>query len=248
MDEGNISFSAVKGDEVWSPFRTILLCFAILIVNALFAVVIFIAFIIIMIPQGEFAFSEANLSKYTGLIISVLTVVSTVVTVSMVILLINIRKGLRYKEYLALTSASVRATAVWLAVTAVWIWVSDLATDYLGCTAGEDIVNEIFATAVSYPLLWIAICIAAPLMEEILFRGFIYKGFQAAYGHWPAIIVTTIGWALLHAGYGACELVVVFISGILLGYIRFRTGSLYPCILLHAFVNCLSIMQIAGWI
>lgn len=76
--------------------------------------------------------------------------------------------------------------------------------------------------------------VLGPLVEELLFRGI---GFYllVQFGHWAAIVVTGIAFALTHGI--AVGLPIFFIIGVGLGYIRSRTESIYPALLLHAGFN-----------
>jgi uncharacterized protein len=77
-----------------------------------------------------------------------------------------------------------------------------------------------------------------PIVEELLFRGI---GFHllAQFGHPAAIVVTAIAFALTHGI--AVGLPIFFIIGAGLGFIRSRTGSIYPALLLHAAFNGLAL-------
>ena len=76
--------------------------------------------------------------------------------------------------------------------------------------------------------------VLGPLVEEFLFRGI---GFYllAQFGHAAAIVVTGIAFALTHGI--AVGLPIFFIIGAGLGFIRSRTNSIYPALLLHAAFN-----------
>ncbi|MHB1156185.1 MAG: CPBP family intramembrane glutamic endopeptidase [Phycisphaerales bacterium] len=54
------------------------------------------------------------------------------------------------------------------------------------------------------------------------------------------IIVTALVWALMHQQYGWVEIVTIFFFGLLLGYVRHRTSSITPTILMHITVNFVS--------
>jgi membrane protease YdiL (CAAX protease family) len=74
----------------------------------------------------------------------------------------------------------------------------------------------------------------APLVEELTFRGLGY-GLLLRYGVSWAVGLSAVLWAL---GHGLIEALAIFIPfGIGLAYLRLRTGSLYPCLLLHAVFN-----------
>jgi membrane protease YdiL (CAAX protease family) len=84
----------------------------------------------------------------------------------------------------------------------------------------------------------IVIGIGAPLSEELLFRGFLQSALaQSRIGYFGASLVTTMGWTALHAGYSPAGLIEVFLIGLLLSWLLWRTGSLWVPILCHAVHN-----------
>ncbi len=86
-------------------------------------------------------------------------------------------------------------------------------------------------------LTWIAVVIA-PWMEEISMRGFLLSGLWSRVGFWPAAIASSLVWAGLHGVSGV--LVPFTVEGIVLCWIRRRTGSIRTGIALHAFQNTLA--------
>jgi membrane protease YdiL (CAAX protease family) len=87
----------------------------------------------------------------------------------------------------------------------------------------------------------IVTALLGPLVEELLFRGIGYY-LLVQFGAIAAIVVTAIAFALTHGI--AVGLPIFFIIGVGLGYIRYRTESIYPPLLLHAGFN--SIALVAG--
>lgn len=84
----------------------------------------------------------------------------------------------------------------------------------------------------------LAIGFGAPLSEELLFRGFLLSSLTAtSLGYWPAAIVATTGWTLLHFNYSWVGLLEVFLIGIYFSWLVWRTGSLLPAIFCHAVYN-----------
>jgi uncharacterized protein len=91
--------------------------------------------------------------------------------------------------------------------------------------------------------LWLAIVVAAPIGEELLFRGFLLRGFiRAPRDAIPSIVLTSIIWSLLHLGYGWSKIPVAFAFSLLLGWIRWSTRSTTITILLHMMTNLLAFM------
>ena len=88
--------------------------------------------------------------------------------------------------------------------------------------------------AVVLLLTWIAVVIA-PWMEEISMRGFLLSGLWSRYGFWPAAVASSLVWAGLHGVSGV--LVPFTVEGIVLCWIRRRTGSTRTGIALHASQN-----------
>jgi membrane protease YdiL (CAAX protease family) len=88
------------------------------------------------------------------------------------------------------------------------------------------------------PLLLFSTVVAAPLGEELLFRGFLYRGFAASrLGPAGAVVLTSACWALVHTQYDWLILAEIFCIGLLFGWIRRRGGSTTATMILHAFQN-----------
>jgi membrane protease YdiL (CAAX protease family) len=81
--------------------------------------------------------------------------------------------------------------------------------------------------------------VLGPIVEEVLFRGI---GFYllAQFGQVAAVVVTAIAFALTHGIL--VGLPIFFIIGVGLGFIRSRTGSIYPPVLLHMGFNTIALI------
>ncbi len=79
---------------------------------------------------------------------------------------------------------------------------------------------------------------AAPISEEFLFRGVLFS-ILLARGWRPMLTVFVCAalFALTHAQYQLLGLLIVFISGVLFGLLRLRSGGLLAPILCHALLN-----------
>jgi membrane protease YdiL (CAAX protease family) len=94
------------------------------------------------------------------------------------------------------------------------------------------------------------VCVVAPIAEEFFFRGFIFGALRRwripvagqDLGTWAAALVTAILFGLVHAGSASAQyLVPLAIFGFVLCLVRWRTGSLYPCMALHSVNNSLAL-------
>jgi len=87
------------------------------------------------------------------------------------------------------------------------------------------------------PLLFIAITPA--LCEELLFRGFLFGGMSSAARKWTTIIVTAIIFAIFHIVL--IKFAVTASLGVLLGYLRWQSRSIWPSIVAHLLHNASAI-------
>jgi len=81
---------------------------------------------------------------------------------------------------------------------------------------------------------------AAPLFEEIIFRGFLFKVLFDIGGSGMAVSVTAILFALLHlpqlwGSWGG--VILIFIVGYVLSFVRWRSNSLIPSFIIHTAYN-----------
>lgn len=77
--------------------------------------------------------------------------------------------------------------------------------------------------------------IISPLLEELLFRGIILKGFLKNYSKFTAIILSSLLFAIMHPHIS--QAFEAFISGIFFAWIYIETKSLLPNIFAHFVTN-----------
>jgi len=119
------------------------------------------------------------------------------------------------------------------------------ANKYLPLGAGSDlwiIFNMkwnfqfwVFSAVGSYLLV--------PVVEEIFYRGYFQKRLEEGFGGLPAVIMTSCFFVLNHAVYHKLTvlsigtIISLFIFSVAIGYIYYRTRSLYVPIFAHALIN-----------
>ena len=96
------------------------------------------------------------------------------------------------------------------------------------------------------PLFFIAVVIVAPITEEIVFRGFLFRGLSASFlGVAGTLIVTSAAWAAMHVQYDWSSVGQIFLIGLLLGWLRWASGSTLLTIVLHVLANLAACIQAA---
>lgn len=81
----------------------------------------------------------------------------------------------------------------------------------------------------------VTVCIVAPVLEEMLFRGVILRSFLRQYSRRDAIFGSAFLFGLAHLN--VCQFAVGIIVGAISGWLYERTRSLWPSILLHGAYN-----------
>ena len=98
--------------------------------------------------------------------------------------------------------------------------------------------------AVAFVLSALAIGVVGPITEELMYRGLGYF-LLSPLGHWVAIVVTGLTFALAHGILAGIP--VFFVIGAGLAYLRYRTNSIVPPILVHVAFNSLQlVVGVAG--
>jgi membrane protease YdiL (CAAX protease family) len=144
-------------------------------------------------------------------------------------------------EYLALVWPKPRQVIVAVASLVLLIAASDGLLFVTGQTLVTSFQLQSYTTAVTegwVPALLISAIIVAPAGEEILFRGFLFRGFvRPERLAWPGIIATAVLFALPHVQYDWVGVLQIFVVGAFLGFMRWRSGSTLLTFFLHALFN-----------
>lgn len=91
-------------------------------------------------------------------------------------------------------------------------------------------------------------CVVAPICEELLFRGFVFRALYNWRGTWPAAVITGLIFGAIHTGSApAVDLIPLAALGFGLCVLYRYTGSLYPCIAAHSLNNCLAFGDLESW-
>lgn len=83
--------------------------------------------------------------------------------------------------------------------------------------------------------MWIATVIMAPIVEEIVFRGFVYQRLKSGMYKWIAAVITSIAFGVAHGTF--IWAVYTFLFSMILIFLLDRSHSLLSCILFHMAFN-----------
>lgn len=83
-----------------------------------------------------------------------------------------------------------------------------------------------------------AICAVAPVLEELVFRGFIYsKLARTVVGKSGAVMITALLFTALHTQYSIWIQLDLLVLAIILSLVRYKTDNLKYCIVIHCLNN-----------
>jgi CAAX protease family protein len=196
--------------------------------------------VVVLIWRPEAIMSGGADMLRDGTLISITTVASSVVQVSTLALAARLARW-PVGEYLGLVRPATRPALIAIAVLVVFL----LGYDALTYLLGRDIVTpfqvDTYRTARdsgALPLLWLTFVILAPIAEEIMFRGFLYRGWvRSERSAIPGVLIISALFAAIHIQYDWFGILQVFFIGLLLAIARWRTGSTLLTILMHVLAN-----------
>jgi membrane protease YdiL (CAAX protease family) len=93
--------------------------------------------------------------------------------------------------------------------------------------------------AAAFAANFVVVALVAPIVEELTFRGLGFTLLER-FGRWPAILLVGVAFGLAHGLVDALPPLIVF--GACLAYLRSRTTSVYPGMILHASYNSLVLL------
>jgi uncharacterized protein len=152
-----------------------------------------------------------------------------------------------FKEYLALRWTTWQNVVIGIAAMIVMVEGWDLLSKATGHEVTAGFMGDIMKSVISDGVLWLAVlafAVVAPLTEELLARGFLYRGWSESFLRVPgAIVLSSLVWTAMHVQYDLFFLGEVFSIGLVLGYVRYRSQSIWLTTLLHGLNNLAALIQ-----
>ena len=156
----------------------------------------------------------------------------------------KLKKGSILKDYFSLNGFNWKTLGFWILVFIVLQISTGFLIEALGAKEIPNfMMNLEYPTLLAKILLVVAVVVAAPIVEEVVFRGFLLKGFSNTFmGVHGAVFLTSALWAVIHMQYEVAYLIAIFVIGLVFGYARIITDSLYIPMIMHGLMNLLAIL------
>lgn len=183
-----------------------------------------------------------DLRSVLDLTVSELTALTTLLGNGLILATLMHWKSMSYRDLFNPSGASLMSSAVLVGIPVVatvpmlfmtGVVVEELLTQIFPISAWEqrafeEMAAQNLATVTS-------VCLLAPVLEEMLFRGVILRSFLGQYPRSTAIGASALLFGVAHLNI--YQFVAAFAIGLLLGWLYERTRSLVPCIALHGAYN-----------
>jgi len=155
--------------------------------------------------------------------------------------------GLTLKNCFRKPEMSAGWIAKWTIIAVAFSYISNFVTliissimSLLFGTEYKPLDMDFGDTGFAYFTLALAVSIYAPLFEELLFRGAVYRNNEIL-GQKFAMIVTGISFGLWHMNF--TQVIYASVIGCFACFLYAKTRSIIPCIILHFIINTISVIM-----
>jgi membrane protease YdiL (CAAX protease family) len=183
--------------------------------------------------------TSATPKAYDGRLIALVTLTANPAMIGLFWAIVR-HHGLDAREYLGLTRFTLRdfligVLALGVLAAALYVFAYFVKLDMVP-SFQTDTYTSARRDGWLVPLL-LAVVVIGPIGEEIMFRGFLYRGWVRPGFLVTPVIVLTLLWSAMHIQYDWFGISQVFLTGLVLGWLRWLSGSTALTIVLHMLVN-----------
>lgn len=119
-------------------------------------------------------------------------------------------------------------------------WLTDINADDLSKPARE--ISDRATDPFGVVMLVLIVGVAAPIFEEIFYRGLVLRSVERRVGTWPAVGITGLVFGLSH--FQLLQLPALVLFGVVAGALTVRSGRLGPAIAAHVVFNMVAVVTL----
>ncbi len=180
---------------------------------------------------------------YDGAFFSLNTVVLTTVIFTFLIGIIKLKKGARFIDYFAIKVPDFRSVQLWFFIFILVLFAANLYALAISKPIPPDFLKQLYVSADPRWLMFLCFIVLIPVLNELLFRGFILSGLEnSRLSPVGAVILTSCIWAGLHYNLDLYMIVVTLALGVVFGLAKVSSGSILLPIGLHIFMNSITLL------
>lgn len=229
------------------PWLTALLSIAIGLASMVAQTVALVASAVVLLVSrpGQNVSELAARAGSDGDFIAIGAWAGALVAVPLIFLVAKWQASTTAADLLGCKAPTARQIVAWLGGLLLFVAVSDGLTLLSGREIVPRVMQDVYASANAPILLWATLIVAAPLFEELLFRGLLFQALldtrlKAA----GAVVITSLVWSAVHVQYDLYGIASIFAGGLLLSAARYATGSVFLCMLMHATMNLIATLEV----
>jgi len=225
--------------NVWETFGWALL--AIVLAQVALTVVILVWF-------PEQIPTSTTAPAYTGVLVTLVALISNPIEIAFLAVIVRWRTGRDALGYLGLVGFRWRDLLIGALVIVALAVGFDLIDPFIGVPVVPPFETDAFATVRNSGWLvplGVAVVVIGPIGEEIVFRGFLFRSWVGpGLRSVAAVVLISLLWAAMHLQqYPVAIVAQIFVIGLVLGWMRWRSGSTWVTIVLHVLVNLESTIE-----
>jgi len=178
-----------------------------------------------------------------GAQVSITGTIGNVIAIIVLFAAVRLKGNWRFEDYIGLHVVPRRVLFLWILAIIAWGVIYDSILYLLGQPVVPDENKVLYISAPSKTLLFVLIVFAAPIGEEVIFRGFLYRGWLVSrLGAAGTVLLSSLIFAVLHLQYDLYGVAGAGMLGALIGMARISSGSIYPCIAMHMANNFIAFL------
>lgn len=223
-----------KAKVTWGPIAAIFGSFAVLVTATILALLTFPG---IADENSSFTYKFISETVYAGLIVA--TTIAIVKLSNGHYQALGIKNFKNPKTDLAQV---IKVFFIYLGISLVTFYILSFILPENILDASQDLGFGESVSGAQLVLVALSLIVVVPIAEEVLFRGFLFKGLRTKLDFWPAAITASAIFGLAHF-----QLNVGLDVGLLaLGacWLLEKTGSIYASILLHSVKNLIAFLLV----
>lgn len=144
-------------------------------------------------------------------------------------------------DFLGLRLASVRQFILWTAAFLLLAVVLEVLMRMVP-SFQTDFMERVLGSSTDRVLLAIGVGLMAPLFEEFLLRGLLLGSIRHITDAHSAVALSAGVFTLMHLQYSWTVMLLILPLGVVLGYARVKSGSIWVPVLLHVINNMATVL------
>lgn len=144
--------------------------------------------------------------------------------------------------FLGLRLPSVKQVGIWLGVFLLLGLVIEGIARF-NPAFQTDFMKQVIGSTTNMVMLFLGVGVLAPVFEEFLLRGLLFGSVRHIMDEHATVAITAGVFTLMHMQYDWTVMLLVLPMGVVLGYSRSRSGSIWVPIMLHMMNNIVTVVS-----